>query len=94
MDYSLVITPQAKQEIQEAIYYYNSKQKGLGERFFRDLNHQLSTISENPFYHSLRYDNIRYAHLYKFPYAAHYAVNDKQIIIYAVLSDYQNKQLF
>lgn len=91
MKYSLVITPQAKVDIQDAIYYYNSKQKGLGERFFSDLNHQLNTIAENPFYHSIRYDTIRYAHLYKFPYSAHYTVIDDKIIVYAVLSDYQNK---
>ncbi|MFA6058878.1 MAG: type II toxin-antitoxin system RelE/ParE family toxin [Taibaiella sp.] len=92
MKYKLIITPEAVDEIQNAIDYYNEKKKGLGKRFYVDLQKQFSQIARNPLYRSLRYDNIRFAHLDTFPYAAHYDITNDIIIIQAVLCDYQNPE--
>lgn len=88
--FTIEITPDAFKEIQDAVDYYNQQLEHLGERFFSDLKHQINTLSENPFYHSVRYDDIRCAHLYKFPYTAHYQIVENKVIVIAVLSDFQN----
>jgi addiction module RelE/StbE family toxin len=90
--FKIEITSQAIEEIQAAVDYYNQQLENLGARFFNELKHQIKTLSENPLYHSIRYDTIRCAHLHKFPYAVHYQIIDEKVIVFAVLSDYQNSK--
>jgi hypothetical protein len=44
--YKLIITPEAIQEIQKAIDYYNIRSKGLGKRFYLDLQAQFIPIKK------------------------------------------------
>jgi hypothetical protein len=90
--YKLKITPEAVQEIQQAIDYYNDARKGLGKIFYVALQKQFSLIKKRPHARSVRYDDVRFALLEKFPYAAHYTIDEQThiIIIQAVLSDYQS----
>lgn len=47
------VNPQAKIDIQDQIQYYNTKQKGLGKRFYDDVNHTFRTIKTTLF---IRFD--------------------------------------
>lgn len=90
--YKLKITPEALDEIQQAIDYYNDARKGLGKIFYAALIKQFALIKKRPHTRAARYDDVRFALLDKFPYAAHYTIDEPthSIIIQAVLSDYQN----
>ena len=88
--YKLILTSRAIKEIQNAIDYYNGQQQGLGKRFYSDLKRQFSAIKLNPFTRAIRYDEIRFAMLKKFPYAAHYNIEHHSIIVLGVLSTHQN----
>ena len=43
------IEPEAKLDIQQAIYHYNSKQKGLGKKFHKEVLNYFSAIKKIPF---------------------------------------------
>lgn len=88
----LVITPRAIKEIQNAVDYYNSKQNGLGKRFYQDVKRQFSAVSKNPFSRAVRYSDIRFAVLDKFPYAAHYSVEANLVIVQGVISMYMDPE--
>lgn len=90
--YQLQITPEALIEIQEAVYYYNSRRKGLGKTFFQELRADFATIRRNPLHCSIRYDEVRWLSMDRFPFAAHFTLDDtsKVIIIQAVLSHHQD----
>ncbi len=90
--YNLIITPKAIKEIQNAVDYYNGQQKGLGKRFYADYKSQMTSLESNPYTRAIRYLDIRFAVLNKFPYAAHYSIQGKDIIVYAVLSMYQSPE--
>jgi hypothetical protein len=92
--YTLKITPEAVWEIQRAIDYYNSCRKGLGKIFYTDLQKQFTLIKKNPFARSVRYEDVRFALLQRFPYAAHYTINKQthSITIQAVFSDHQDPE--
>ncbi len=92
--YKLQITPEALIEIQEAVYYYNSKRKGLGKEFFRELKQDFVKVKAKPYNYSVRYDDVRWISMGRFPYAAHFTVTEegKVIIIQAVLSHHQNPE--
>lgn len=85
-------TPEAIQELQEAINYYNSQKAGLGKKFYLDIKNQINLICSNPFLKSIRYDDVRFALADKFPYAIHYTIVKEKniIIIHAVFSNHQD----
>ena len=90
--YKLRITPEALLEIQKAIDYYNDCAKGLGKRFYLDLEEQFTLIKKNPFARAIRYDDVRFALLDRFPYGAHFTIDEpsKTVEIHAVLSQYRD----
>src|ERR1700742_1784700 len=92
--YKLKVTPEAFQEIQDAIDYYNGRRRGLGKVFYLDLERQFTRIKKNPFARSIRYDDVRFATLDHFPYAAHFTIDEtlQAVRIQAVLSHYQDPE--
>jgi len=87
------VNPQAKIDIQDQIQYYNTKQKGLGKRFYDDVNHTFRTIKNNPFY-QIRYKNVRCIPLKTFPAMVHFTLDEPEnhIIIRAVFHTSQDSQ--
>ena len=74
--YKLKIAPEALQEIQEAVDYYNGCAKDLGQKFYLDLEEQFIKIKKNPFARTVRYADVRFALLDRFPYAAHFTIDE------------------
>ena len=91
-EYKITITPQAIKQIQNTIDYYNALQNGLGKRFYQDLKSRLSSVRQHPFSRAIRYDDIRFAVLDKFPYAAHYNLEGNIVIVHGVLSMFQDPE--
>ncbi len=87
-----IILSIAKQDIQEAAIWYNSKQKGLGERFTETVRDKVRYICQNPEIASVRYDDTRMVALDIFPFMLHYTVDNKQkaVIISAVFHTSRN----
>ena len=63
---------QAKQDIQDAVYWYNEEQKGLGEKFLSELKIYLQIIPSKPKAFAIRFDDIRCLPLKKFPFLIYY----------------------
>lgn len=84
--YKAIILPPAKLDVSDAASWYNSKQKGLGKRFIKEVRAKVKFISENPTASVVRYDNTRCAVLDVFPFMIHYTIDqpNKTIIIAAV----------
>ena len=92
--FQLKFTDAAKDGVQDAAEYYNGQLKGLGKRFKNDVKAELDRLKQNPFTHSVRYGEVRLAALNKFPYSIHYTIQDHDIIIYLVISDFRNPSLY
>lgn len=84
MTYKLHISPKAKKDIDKATEHYFKIQKKLAQRFARDLRAKTKYIHKKPLHIQVRYDSIRIAHLKKFPYSIHFAIEEQTIIILAV----------
>jgi len=59
MSYKLIIRPFAYTDLEEIIKWYNKKQSGLGNRFYKEIQSSLDSILDNPFAYAVRYKNIR-----------------------------------
>ncbi len=74
--YKLSYTPAATAQIIQIATWYNEQKKGLGKRFKDHLKKEVAEIKKNPFTRSFRYDGVRFAIVKKFPYAAHYTIDE------------------
>lgn len=90
-NFTIVFAPLALDDIGYAVDYYNQLQPGLGKRFAQQVSFSFTVIKRNPFFATVRYDNIRCAQVKKFPYLIHYHIDEKQglVIIIAVYSTHR-----
>ena len=76
--FSIDIEPEAVDDIQTAIDYYNSCKSGLGKRFYNAINKHFIFLENNYTVFAVRYDDIRCMPLETFPYLIHYRVLESQ----------------
>ncbi|WP_375577569.1 type II toxin-antitoxin system RelE/ParE family toxin [Marivirga tractuosa] len=85
MNYRLIVRPEAELDILESSQWYEDRQENLGIRFLDEIEEKLHLITQNPLHYQIRYKNIRLALIEHFPYAIHFLVDQKKVIILAVL---------
>lgn len=79
--YKIVFSPEALKELKDAAAWYNKQQKGLGKRLREDVKKVIASILLNPFFASVKYENIRTAACRIFPYSVHYEINEAENIV-------------
>lgn len=89
MTYELILQEEASLEILEAYIYYEDAQKGLGEKFMKNLDKYLRRIQNNPKHFQLK-KNYREAFIQKFPYLIVFDIIDYKIIVLSVFNTHQN----
>ena len=93
--YSINIEPEAVDDIQKAVDYYNSKKTGLGKKFYNKIDKSLNYLKKYCYSFSIRYDDIRCMPLKNFPYMIHYIIQEKprkSVSVIAVFSTYENPE--
>ena len=83
--HKIIILPLAKAEIKEAALWYNKQQSGLGKRFINELRTKVADIKTNPLAYSIRYKDVRTAIIDKFPFMIHFIIENKNILVTAIL---------
>jgi plasmid stabilization system protein ParE len=91
-----IISTFAKEDLSEAVKWYESQQKGLGKRFLNETKEAIDFISKYPTSFQIRYDDYRIYFTKIFPYGVHYKhLEDKnEIHITAVFHTAQNPQIW
>ncbi len=80
----VIFSKLAKQELDDAIYYFEIEFRGLGNRFKEEVKKAVKRISDYPEAWSVVKDDIRKCLLHKFPYKLLYSVEKDHIFIIAV----------
>jgi plasmid stabilization system protein ParE len=86
MNYKVVISDSAKEDIKESAQWYNKQQNGLGRRFVRSIRKCIDVVRVQPESFQIRYKDNRVAIPEVFPFLIVYNLNknDKIIRIIAV----------
>ena len=92
MKFSVEITEDAKQDILDAVLYYQKISRLLGERFYLELMNSLAVIEENPTYFSYYNSRFRRLLLNHFPYLIIYKIYKQVVIITGVVFAKQNPE--
>jgi toxin ParE1/3/4 len=92
MTFKILVSPHALDDIEAAAHYYNEKVTGLGSRFAHQVQSTIEKIADNPFMYEVRYNGIRCAGVWKFPFLIHFTADREAgtVLILSVYSTYQN----
>jgi|SRR5210317_480970 len=85
MKYDLIIRPEARSDLLDAFHWYQNQRTGLGYDFRLCVDEVVSKIQRNPLIHKVIDDGIRRSVTRRFPYGVFYIVENKRIIVLAVL---------
>ena len=77
MKFTVEYNPDFFNDIVQAFDWYNEKQTGLGKRFYNMVKKQTAKLSTSALCFAVKYDDIRCMCIEKFPYLAHYRVNEQ-----------------
>ncbi len=90
MAYSILVSPLAQKEIEDAIDYYALYSEDAPVSFISALQEAYQTLEINPFF-EVRYKNIRALKIKQFPYSLYFIIKETQSKV-LVLSCFHNKR--
>ncbi len=79
--YKILFSSAALSDLKEGKRWYNTQQKGLGERLMKDLKETTESIKLNPYHASVKFGNIRTVACKIFPYSLHYEIDEENNIV-------------
>lgn len=85
MNYTIIIKPLAEQEIREAKAWYTADKERVGNEFINAVDQILKLIQRNPKLFAIRYRGVRMGIVKRFPYAVHYLIEGKKVIVLSVM---------
>lgn len=84
MKRTIIIRPEAEQDIREAYSWYETQMSGLGANFLLRIDAALSSVQRNPRQYPLIHQEVRRCLVRRFPYGILFLVEDKRIVVLAV----------
>lgn len=90
--FKVIVNDAVVDEIQENLDYYNEKQESLGYRFYKTVKQTLVSLEQDALLYQVKYKDIRYVKLNKFPFLIHYKVDEEQstVYVYALIWTFKN----
>jgi plasmid stabilization system protein ParE len=85
MKYTVIVNPEAEEDLKEAFSWYEDNRRGLGFDFLLQVDAGINFIKRNPEIHPIEYRGTRKHLIKRFPYKIIYLIEEEKIIILAVL---------
>tara|TARA_R110000868_G_scaffold390176_1_gene659746 strand:+ start:1442 stop:1738 length:297 start_codon:yes stop_codon:yes gene_type:complete len=87
MAYKIKTEPEAHDDIQEGIDWYNEQKPGLGRKFHAEVKAYFKKLKTNPFF-QVRYDDVHCLPIKKYPYMIHFSIDEtnKNVTVKAVFN--------
>jgi len=88
INYTIIVTEDAREELLQAYLYYEQQQAGLGERFLSEVENRFDDLEKHPEYYSVidEQNVLRDVAVNNFPYVLIYRIAEKEVRIYAVFN--------
>ncbi|MEK6690187.1 MAG: type II toxin-antitoxin system RelE/ParE family toxin [Nitrospirota bacterium] len=85
MKFRVIVRPEAEDDLKEAFSWYEDKRTGLGYYFLLQVDAGINFINRNLEIHPIEYKGTRKHVIKRFPYKIIYLLEEKKIIILAVI---------
>lgn len=96
MAFDYILLSRARNEIFEAINWYERRRPGLGEEFLIAVENELKRIIEDPLQFPKSHNfkiGFRRAVLKRFPFIIIFSLSTDQVIVHSVFNTYRNPKL-
>jgi plasmid stabilization system protein ParE len=87
---NLTIAPEARQDLDEAYAWYESRRIGLSEDFLGSVDACVQGICRMPTMYAVVHENYRRALVRRFPHAVFYEYAEDRVTIYCVFQTAQD----
>lgn len=94
MGAELVFTPEACDDLAEAVAWYDRRRAGLGEEFLSSVNACIQSTMRMPSMHEKVHNDYRRALVRRFPYAVFYECDERFMTIYGVFHTARDPDLW
>lgn len=84
MNSTIRLRPQVVDDVAEAFRWYQERGEGLGFEFLRAYNAALGALGKSAVLHRAWYKDFRRILLRRFPYAIHFQVSGKTVVVVLV----------
>ncbi len=91
---SVVVQPEAEQETDEAVAWYEEREPGLGLRLLHDLDVAYAAIARRPELFQPVGDGFRRALLHTFPYAVFFELDGEAVVVHSVFHCARNPAIW
>jgi plasmid stabilization system protein ParE len=81
----IALDEDAKNDIAEAMAFYEAAQEGLGTEFLEAVKQFLPRIAENPRIYPVARGRFRKAVMNRFPYIVYYQFDDRALEVFGVI---------
>ena len=82
---SLVLWPEARQDLQDAHDWHEDQRGGLGVEFMEEIQGALERIRNHPLRWAAIEEDVRRCLTKRFPYGVFYLVEEERIVVLAVM---------
>jgi toxin ParE1/3/4 len=77
----IVLMPEAESDLDEAYWWYEDREPGLGEDFLKCIEEVFAKVAKNPLHYPVRFDDSRRILVRRFPYAVYFECDDAAVTI-------------
>ena len=85
MNRTLIVRPEAEEDVRLAKRWYEEQRPGLGDEFLECVDEVIIGLSSLPERHQKVYKDVRRAVVRRFPYVVYYRVDPQHIFVLAVV---------
>lgn len=86
MSKTLILTPQAEKDLDDACQWYEDQNQGLGKEFIRCVDAKIASVLRNPLHYQIVFKNdVRRALVARFPFSIYFMDETDSITIFAIL---------
>ena len=93
MNYSIIVQPEAEEDLSVAFDWYEKSRVGLGYDFLLQVDAGFNFITRHPNSHENGYAGTKKHLIKRFPYKIIYTIDQNNIVILAVLHSRRNPEL-
>jgi plasmid stabilization system protein ParE len=90
----LIITPEAREDLDQIYTWYEARRLGKGEDFLLSVEASLSTICRTPEIHAKAFGTCRSTLIRKFPYVMIYEFEVRTVTVYGVFHTSRDQNLW
>lgn len=91
MPKTLILTPQAERDFDDAHDWYERQNAGLGKEFARCVDVKLTSVLRSAQKHQIVYKKIvRRALVSRFPFSIYFVDREETVIVFAILHQHRN----